>query len=495
MKLIKPSVKILNNLLGNDIKSTDRNNFSKEDILKHIFLEIELAGRTCYKSEDKITDTSAEKFVEMLIQRNHCFTGDSEVLTIEGWKKWKDYKGEQVGTVNPDGTFKGFETPMHVINGKYDGTFYKYNTLGITVTDKHRMFGMFANKYEDRYSELNPEMFLPNTPYKDNNGRNKTLGERFFRTPTCCNYTPDLQPFYQLIGFWLGDGCVDSSANQLKFHLKKKRKIEYLKHLCNSLQYEFKELANNKYCVVRENIHRDFTNTFLNEGTKIYPHYYGTHIFSLNDIYSIIDGLISSDGSIQKTGISFTNTSKQIIEWLEFHAPLVGYTLSNISSSLIDNTLLYKIFFLRRNYSIQNDSRRQSSKVKIFNDKEDVYCVTVSTGLILVRGINGVVSICGNCAMLEHGTVYLTVDDGDPDEPIEELVRKYQDNRYSVVQLDNGHTSVACGYYITTNYRVIIENGWEDDLQHLCLPTEHHEKRILVRFICDRGVSHKKFVA
>lgn len=32
---------------------------------------IELIGRTCYKSEDKITDNSAEEFVGMLIKRGH----------------------------------------------------------------------------------------------------------------------------------------------------------------------------------------------------------------------------------------------------------------------------------------------------------------------------------------------------------------------------------------------------------------------------------------
>lgn len=32
---------------------------------------IEQAGRTCYKSEDKITEETAEKFVRMLIQRGH----------------------------------------------------------------------------------------------------------------------------------------------------------------------------------------------------------------------------------------------------------------------------------------------------------------------------------------------------------------------------------------------------------------------------------------
>ncbi len=32
---------------------------------------LEAAGRTCYKSEDKITEDSAEKFVAMLVRHNH----------------------------------------------------------------------------------------------------------------------------------------------------------------------------------------------------------------------------------------------------------------------------------------------------------------------------------------------------------------------------------------------------------------------------------------
>lgn len=38
-----------------------------ENLLK----TLELAGRTCYKSEDKITSDSADKFVKMLINRGH----------------------------------------------------------------------------------------------------------------------------------------------------------------------------------------------------------------------------------------------------------------------------------------------------------------------------------------------------------------------------------------------------------------------------------------
>ena len=38
---------------------------------KQILKKIEWAGRHCYKSEDLITDESAEKFIKMIMQRNH----------------------------------------------------------------------------------------------------------------------------------------------------------------------------------------------------------------------------------------------------------------------------------------------------------------------------------------------------------------------------------------------------------------------------------------
>ena len=99
-------------------------------------------------------------------------------------------------------------------------------------------------------------------------------------------------------------------------------------------------------------------------------------------------------------------------------------------------------------------------------------------------------------AMLEHGTVYLKFTDNavrtmiiDHIKCDEYLYDDYTYNKYSIIH------SVPCvgntNWYVTTNYRVLVENNWLDDLQYLCEPTEYHEKRITVRFICDRGVSHE----
>lgn len=100
----------------------------------------------------------------------------------------------------------------------------------------------------------------------------------------------------------------------------------------------------------------------------------------------------------------------------------------------------------------------------------------------------------GHGAMLEHGTVYLKVFNVIENS---ELIDKYKSNKYSVVkegtEVYNCHGDILYGSCkcITTNYRVLVENGWLDDLKYICKPTEFHEKRITVHFVCDRGVSHE----
>ena len=101
----------------------------------------------------------------------------------------------------------------------------------------------------------------------------------------------------------------------------------------------------------------------------------------------------------------------------------------------------------------------------------------------------------GHGATLEFGTVYLKVPkykiyrDGafQLNEPA-----PYTRNLYYKIHWNNDYL------YITTNYRYIIENKLEHWLQFLCEPTEYHEKRICVKFICDRAIAnefvrHRKF--
>lgn len=91
----------------------------------------------------------------------------------------------------------------------------------------------------------------------------------------------------------------------------------------------------------------------------------------------------------------------------------------------------------------------------------------------------------GHTAMVEHGTVYLTLDMSSRNKYF-----KYCTNKYSnAISTGEAEAGTWIGY-VTTNYRVLLQEGWLSDLEYITEPTKHI-RRITVKFVCDRGVSHE----
>lgn len=94
-------------------------------------------------------------------------------------------------------------------------------------------------------------------------------------------------------------------------------------------------------------------------------------------------------------------------------------------------------------------------------------------------------------SVLEHGTIYLYIPVSAYDSDLVYHVRnEYVENPHSkaiYIGLDDDEPpyrdilgNPATGsmqYVITTNYRVLVENNWLDDLQYLCEPTKYHQLR------------------
>lgn len=100
----------------------------------------------------------------------------------------------------------------------------------------------------------------------------------------------------------------------------------------------------------------------------------------------------------------------------------------------------------------------------------------------------------GHGAMLEHGTVYLQIhwDDAIREE-FDHIYCDYASNPYSKIIRKVQEDDLCPTLYVTTNYRVLVENDWLNDLKYLCEPTEFHEKRVCVHFTADIGVLREFF--
>lgn len=97
----------------------------------------------------------------------------------------------------------------------------------------------------------------------------------------------------------------------------------------------------------------------------------------------------------------------------------------------------------------------------------------------------------GHDRPLEFGTVYLTLRGDDADALRNIFI--YAENpwtkiRKQVIKAEYDPNIPVVLNYVTTNYRVIVENHLEEDLKYLCEPTEYHYKRYTAHMILDRGV-------
>lgn len=91
----------------------------------------------------------------------------------------------------------------------------------------------------------------------------------------------------------------------------------------------------------------------------------------------------------------------------------------------------------------------------------------------------------GHLSPLEHGTVYLKREVDFNSEDFNTFDTWYEKNPYSKVNYAAG----IC--YITTNFRVIVENKLSEHLRYICAPTEFHHKRYTVKAITDIGTTRE----
>ncbi|MCQ2971720.1 MAG: FAD-dependent thymidylate synthase [archaeon] len=88
-------------------------------------------------------------------------------------------------------------------------------------------------------------------------------------------------------------------------------------------------------------------------------------------------------------------------------------------------------------------------------------------------------------AMLEHGTVYLSIPKPIVDSQCYKDLKVLKHNNYTRWCSKRGI------FYITTNYRVLVENDLTRLINYIVEPTYYHKKRYTFKFTICRQVSHE----
>ena len=381
---------------------------------------VAVSARLCYSEDgadklmEEMTDEYAEDMVKMLTDLGHCYDKETEVLTDSGFKKWSNVnKNDLIASVDPNTReFIGFEEPNELIKYKYNDKMLhiKNRKIDLKVSKEHKLYASLSRTAEKR---INPNFSLvkatSETKYSKNNSKVYKKPMRMTRTAiNNRNYNNHNENnyLYSLYGFFIGDG-YSQGGNKLYFHLKKGRKIKYLRKLANKLDYKFKENKNNKYIIHKNNIGNEFRDMFYNnKKKKTFPN--SLLKMSSKQFDYFWDGLFNSDGSDTSNNLEYFTTSKELANKIQALGAINNVPFTINKSNIKNNNTLYTLNFNTRKFPHVNDSRNNYKEYKWVDYNGYIYSASVSKGLLIVRRNNKVV-LSGNSSTLEHTYFYFHI--------------------------------------------------------------------------------------
>lgn len=359
------------------------------------------AARVSYDKFKNKFENNDKKLINYLVKHKHCYDEQTEVLTSTGFVPWPLInESSELATVCPKTrSFKGFERPSALVSSKVNENLIHFKTkdIDLLVTKGHSLYCSFSSTIDKRASPI-----FTLTPGNSLCKKHKEAYSRPMRMIKCCKNTKDSNPdpIYKLYGFFIGDGCADST-NRISFHIKKKRKVEYLYKICQENNLRINKLQNDTYSIVSNMIGNTFREMFYNNNKKTFPNSFFN--MSKKEYLFFKSGLINSDGSVKRTTYVYSTSSNILKDKIQSLASINDDVVS-ISES---NNGYVLNFCSRRKSPRLNDNKNNKYKEVPYNGT--VYCATVSTGLLVVRRNNKIV-LSGNSSPFRHPQLQFRIE-------------------------------------------------------------------------------------
>lgn len=313
----------------------------------------------------------------LVITEGECFTGDTEVFTTNGWKRLDKYDNEKVLQVLPNGRVE-FTNPVAIIRKQYDGNMVElsnndnYSSL---TTSNHNIVVV-----EDSFSK-----------YKASSLKHKNN----IRIPTAIHpfgnihMSPSEITLY--VVYMLYGTCTGSMYDngELQYHtfnisLKKYNNVVMLKPMFDMLNIKYKvEKKDNSYSI-----------SFNTKLLPVFKHWKFDWLFTLDsvDLQWWLSEISYWNTIYNKENIVISDCKKDV-EILQMLCHLCGvYELLTI----VDDTDYSLKIGHNESSVLLNDL---SNQYKEFEYRGMVHCLTVPSGMILIRHKNHI-SISGNCDTL-----------------------------------------------------------------------------------------------
>lgn len=408
---------------------------------KKIMKNIERACRTCYRSENLITEDSYKRLLTNCLNRGHesvlehekitvrmvcdvgCYDDKTMVLTTNGWKYIKDVDvcSDKVYTLNENNEVVKSSIQAK-ISKPYNGKMlnFKSTQIDLCVTPDHNMWVFDVNK---RSKKTKTWKFIEAKNMTTKSYEFSKMGNKKYIYGETLEYIPEIKTpnkffdkvyiknsnaFFELMGWFITDGSIEVVKNYKRIRISqlKKENRERIKFLLNELGLEY--FVSDTAFSIRNTplayfVHNNF---YKNKGTSksltmFVPDF--VRNASSNEIEAFLMGVIGGNGYIKKSGtIIITSTSEQFCKDIIELCFKVGKTanyyihpnLNKYKCSFKQNHTVYDISIVQTEITWWN---KNDNNFRILDYNGIVHCLILEKYHKLFVMRNGKAVWCGNC--------------------------------------------------------------------------------------------------
>jgi len=346
-----------------------------------------------------------------------CVTGDTQILTKDGWKNIKDYDEanmEEIAQFNPETKEITFVKPLKYIKSTTNKLYriYKNNRYSQLLTPNHTIVDYHEATKAIRKNTA--ENWNKRSSYIPVSGHLCTRG---------------ITPLDRFLIALQADGSIRGgrSKREVGFGFKRLRKINRFRELAKELTelygFDIKEYPPNNREKVKFRVL--IPDSLLSLRTKFFDEYY-----TYNNIpEGFIEEIQYWDGSSSEESTSIYYSSKEYrnIIFVQTAASLNGYyghIITQEDYRWSKPCLQYRLYLKK----VESVPARDGIKEEIFLDSPtNTYCFKVPTQAFLIK-LDGLISITGNCHSKMGSELFkdLVKEQGITQEEIDSIIEGFQ---------------------------------------------------------------------
>ena len=342
---------------------------------------------------------------------NWCFTGDTEILTEEGWMRLDDVSEDvQVAQVHPRSMRISLTRTVAVIHKAHKGALavMSRRSLRLVSDPEHRYFGKWWVSARSGRKDV-PEVEL--RPVADLTG----AATKLVVPPSRGHFEYESgwsRRDLKLLGAFLADGSIVNG--KLQFQVSRADKIAMLHELEPDRVWE----APMPYGPRSKEALTSFFFEMPSEFAEAFDKY---KVLSPRFMWNlhreqaalVLDTWASYDGSARGGSIRLSQASKDRIDTAQMLAVLAGYSGQTQKPKQLGEfgSTMHFLTYVKgpRNTEILDKNVRLTEEQEV-----DLYCVQVPSGLIIVRPSGyGRALVVGNCMAFSSWCMTEALEDGE----------------------------------------------------------------------------------